>query len=195
VNGQTDFIFAEWTPTGHGLIFVFQNNIFYKSNPTVEPVQITFDGDRSTYNGVPDWVYEEEIFSSNKANWVSPDGTKLVYIRFDDTPTVLMNIPVYGPPGNLDYQYTRQFGIHYPKAGTPNPTVKLFYVDLAAIEPGVQPVRQEILAPTELPSPADQIISSVSFANNSTLIAVWMNRVQNHAYVQACQAITCRTVS
>jgi Dipeptidyl peptidase IV (DPP IV) N-terminal region len=73
--------------------------------------------------------------------------------------------------------------------------VKLFYVDLAALQPGVQPVRQEILAPTDLPNAADQIISSVSFASNNTLIAVWMNRVQNHAYIQECQVVTCRTVS
>jgi dipeptidyl-peptidase 4 len=116
VNSQQQpLIYADWSPIGNALIFVFQNDIYYKTNPLAPEIRITTDGDRSIYNGVPDWVYEEEIFASNKANWVSPDGTKLVYIHFDDTPTHLMNIPVYGPPGSLEFQYTRQFGIHYPK--------------------------------------------------------------------------------
>jgi hypothetical protein len=73
--------------------------------------------------------------------------------------------------------------------------VKLFYVDLSTLQQGSAVNRQEIQAPTELPLPADQIISSVEFANNSTLIAVWMNRVQNNAYIQACQGVSCRMVS
>jgi hypothetical protein len=73
--------------------------------------------------------------------------------------------------------------------------VKLFYVDLSTLQQGSAVNRQEIQPPTELPLPADQIISSVEFANNSTLIAVWMNRVQNNAYIQACQGVSCRMVS
>ena len=30
----------------------------------------------NTYNGVPDWVFEEEVFEDNKALWWSPAGTR-----------------------------------------------------------------------------------------------------------------------
>ena len=49
-----------WTPTGNGLAFVFQNNIFVRNaakNPATQ--QITNSGvPGKIYNGVADWVYE-----------------------------------------------------------------------------------------------------------------------------------------
>ena len=37
------------------------------------------------YNGIPDWVYEEEVLASDNAIWWSPDRKFLCYMRFDDT--------------------------------------------------------------------------------------------------------------
>ena len=40
---------------------------------------LTYTGkDKDVYNGVPDWVHEEEVFEDNKAMWWAPDGQKLV---------------------------------------------------------------------------------------------------------------------
>ena len=30
------------------------------------------------YNGIPDWVFEEEVFEDNFALWWAPDASKLV---------------------------------------------------------------------------------------------------------------------
>ena len=37
------------------------------------------------FNGIPDWVFEEEVFEDNYALWWSPDGNKLVWGHFNDT--------------------------------------------------------------------------------------------------------------
>lgn len=57
----------------------------------------------------------EEVFSSNKALWFSPDGTKLAFGRFDDTAAPLMVVPIYGQPGSLIFQYPRANIVKYPK--------------------------------------------------------------------------------
>lgn len=60
------------------------------------------------------FVFTEEVFSSNKAVWFSPSGTKLAFGHFDDSHTPVMNIPYYGFPG-LTFQYPTAIPIHYPK--------------------------------------------------------------------------------
>jgi dipeptidyl-peptidase-4 len=57
----------------------------------------------------------EEVLSSNKALWFSPDGKKLAYATFNDNKTKVMSIPFYGLPGNQEYQYTHAVNIRYPK--------------------------------------------------------------------------------
>lgn len=61
------------------------------------------------------FVFSEEVFSSNKALWFSPDGKKLAYGRFDDTDVPIMVIPIYGEPGKISSQYPRANFIKYPK--------------------------------------------------------------------------------
>lgn len=57
----------------------------------------------------------EEVFASNKALWVSPDGKKVAYAKFDDTEVQTMKMPLYGEPGALTSQYTRIVELKYPK--------------------------------------------------------------------------------
>lgn len=172
---------VEWSPVGHSFIFVYLNNLYYKSSPDAEEIQLTTDGEASIYNGIPDWVYEEEVFSTNIASWFSADGQQLAFIRFNDTKTRLMKIPIYGPPGHPEFQYPHELTLHYPKAGTPNPTVNLYQVNLTSRE------KVEINPPAALvTSENDHIIASVGWANSGRLITIWKNRVQNHAIITTC---------
>lgn len=57
----------------------------------------------------------EEVLSSNKALWFSPDGKKVAYGRYNDTDVPIMVLPIYGEPGKLAYQYPRANVIKYPK--------------------------------------------------------------------------------
>lgn len=57
----------------------------------------------------------EEVFSGKTALWLSPDGKKLAYVRFDDSPVRRINIPIYGIPGAPDFQYPAELPVNYPK--------------------------------------------------------------------------------
>jgi dipeptidyl-peptidase-4 len=101
------------------LIIVDNVNMYYKSSPTAESVKVTNDGDNSSshkiINGVPDWVYEEEVFSSNSATWFSKDGKKIAFIQFIDSNVPTITLPIYGLPGQ--YKYPEPIPVSYPKAG------------------------------------------------------------------------------
>ena len=57
-------------------------------------IQLTTSGiDGVIYNGIPDWVSEEEVFEDNKALWWSPDGSRLVYGVFNDTLVESVTLP------------------------------------------------------------------------------------------------------
>uniref|UniRef100_A0A182Q376 Venom dipeptidyl peptidase 4 n=1 Tax=Anopheles farauti TaxID=69004 RepID=A0A182Q376_9DIPT len=183
VDGQRRALnLVEWSPVNHSFVFVYQNNLYYRETPTSPEVQITTDGSPSVYNGIPDWVYEEEVFSTNIATWFSPDGERIAFIRFNDTETPLMKIPIYGPPGNPEYQYPRELTLHYPKVGTKNPEIDLFQYDLKTRK------LREIEPPVELNRPTrDHIITSVGWTRER-LVTIWMNRIQNHAIIRSCAA-------
>ncbi|MCD8206642.1 MAG: S9 family peptidase, partial [Bacteroidales bacterium] len=93
---------------------------------TAEEKRLTFDGSEVILNGYASWVYYEEIFgrpSRYRAFWWSPDSRKLAFYRFDNSSVPVF--PIYsavGQDGSL--RRTR-----YPKAGEPNPEVRIGVVD------------------------------------------------------------------
>ncbi|XP_028028564.1 venom dipeptidyl peptidase 4-like isoform X1 [Bombyx mandarina] len=167
-----------WGPRGTSLAFVYLNNIFYQSSLTAVPQQITTTGEINViYHGVPDWVYEEEVFSSNNAMWFSADGQKLAYVTFDDTNVRVMPVPHYGVPGNINYQYTQHHQIRYPKPGTTNPTVTVTLRDLNSGSSNAY------AAPSDLNEP---ILRTVQFTANNVIALMWTNRVQTTLRVVLC---------
>uniref|UniRef100_A0A1Y1KXZ8 Venom dipeptidyl peptidase 4 n=1 Tax=Photinus pyralis TaxID=7054 RepID=A0A1Y1KXZ8_PHOPY len=176
-NGELILQLAVWGPVGNAIVFVARNNIFYQPSAASFSTQLTVDGHiGNVYNGVPDWVYEEEVLSTNQALWFSPDGKKLAYGKFTDTAVKIMTLPVYGEPGNLDFQYTKAVQVRYPKAGTKNPVVTLHVVDLEANSD------VNLLAPSNVAN-QEPILAAVSWATKDTVSAIWMNRVQNEASI------------
>ncbi|XP_037042142.1 venom dipeptidyl peptidase 4 isoform X1 [Bradysia coprophila] len=193
LNGTVNsrLLLAEWAPTGSSIVFVANDrNIYYKQSVTSAPITITDDGGPVIFNGVCDWVYEEEVFSSKTALWFSPDGTKLAYVQFNDTEVQVMHLQIYGPPGSIQYQYVHLVPMHYPKVGTRNPTVKLYSVNLSGLTVGQPVPKNEISAPEPVRD-VENIVTSVAWQNNDTVISVWMNRVQNQAYLQSCVNSNC----
>jgi dipeptidyl aminopeptidase len=64
--------FASWSPVGHALAFVHSNDLYVipesamgDSNP--KAVRVTTDGSETVFNGVPDWVYEEECTARTRS--------------------------------------------------------------------------------------------------------------------------------
>jgi len=62
-------MFAKWSPTSSSLAIVADYNIYYI--PTVtkpnKVIQMTFNGSKDFYNGIPDWIYagKNEYICSN----------------------------------------------------------------------------------------------------------------------------------
>uniref|UniRef100_T1GFX1 Dipeptidylpeptidase IV N-terminal domain-containing protein n=1 Tax=Megaselia scalaris TaxID=36166 RepID=T1GFX1_MEGSC len=172
-NKQEYLLMATWSPVGNALILNYDRNLYYKSSVFGKEIQLT---NNQYFNGIPDWVYEEEVFNSNVAVWFSPDGNRIAFIQFDDSQTSLINIPIYGESGNMNFQYTKNRPIFYPKAGSKNPFVKLFYINLN----DTHFLPYQIQAPEEL-NTSEYIITVVSWVNNYKILSIWMNRVQNMA--------------
>ncbi|KAE9544117.1 hypothetical protein AGLY_001806 [Aphis glycines] len=179
-----DLQLVKWSPVGHSLAIVNHNNVYYIPDITnlTSTIQLSFTGGSELYNGIPDWVYEEEIISSNSAMWFSKQGTRLAYASYNDSLVPTMQIPVYGTPGNLAYQYPNIVSVHYPKVGVNNPTVELFVQRLDVIGEKPEPILVE--PPKELTSVTkDIILYTVQWSDDTNLFTFWMNRVQNKTYL------------
>lgn len=77
--------------------------------------------------------------------------------------------------------------------GTKNPTVKLYSVNLSGLTVGQPATKNEISAPDDVKG-VENVITAVAWQNNETVISVWMNRVQNRAYLQSCINSNCNMV-
>jgi dipeptidyl-peptidase-4 len=104
------------------LAFVRQNNLHLWNNGKV--TQVTKNGSPVIFNGIADWVYEEEIISGSPTTWFSPDGEYLAYLSFDDSNVPIHTVPLFLQKTSKSTSiYPREVNIRYPKPGFPNPTV------------------------------------------------------------------------
>ncbi|CAG0878665.1 unnamed protein product [Darwinula stevensoni] len=177
----------EWAPVGASLYFVYDNNLYYVPHPEANKVfKLTVTGiPGMVFNGVADWVYEEEILSDHKAAWWSPTGKFLAYASFNDTDVPEIQYPIYGPL-KAHWQYPDIQSIHYPKPGRLNPTVELWVVDLSETGPAKS---FRLLPPREFQS-VDHYFSRVTWADPETVAITWMNRRQNVSIDVICHAST-----
>ncbi|KAI8968392.1 dipeptidyl peptidase IV N-terminal region-domain-containing protein [Mycotypha africana] len=129
VNFVPSVAYAAWSPTGHKLAYVQDNNLFITNVGTKATTQVTFDGSSTIFNGIPDWVYEEEVFASDNTLWWAPDSSHIAFIRYNETHVPVYDIPLYTV---LNDSYPIQLPIKYPKAGAPNPIVSLLIYSLTS---------------------------------------------------------------
>lgn len=131
---------ASWSPQSDAIVFTRQNNMYLRKLSSAKVIQITRDGGTELFYGVPDWVYEEEVFGGNSATWWSEGGDYVAFLRTNETavPEYPIQYFVSRPsgkkpePGEENYPEVRQ--IKYPKAGAPNPVVDLKFYDIAKDE-------------------------------------------------------------
>ncbi len=158
--------FTTLAPVGTRVAYVRDGNLFAASADNPGEQQLTTDGGKNDIlNARGDWVYEEEIFLRNgRAFWWSPDGTKLAFLRFDDTPVKRFNLVDNKElTGRLE-------AYPYPKVGDPNPTVKLGVVAASVGKPA-------FLDLTGYPA-ADTLISRVGWLPSGKVYAYVQNRTQ-----------------
>ena len=127
---------ATWAPTSDAIVFTKENNMFVRHIKSNEVSTITTDGGTQLFYGIPDWVYEEEVFQTNFATWWSRNGKYVAYLRTNESsvPEYPIEYFVSRPSGNTPAQgeedYPEIGKLKYPKAGAPNPTVDLQFYDV-----------------------------------------------------------------
>jgi dipeptidyl-peptidase-4 len=124
---------ARFSPDGKKIAYTKNKDLFVFDLLAQKEKRLTFDATEKVYNGWSSWVYMEEILgrpSNYAAFWWSPDGTKLAYFRFDDTP-----VPVFtlNRLDNTDGIHGKLEVTPYPKPGDPNPKVRVKVVDVTSL--------------------------------------------------------------
>ncbi|GAB0191522.1 dipeptidyl peptidase 4 [Grus japonensis] len=174
-TGTSSVILANTT-----LAYVWNNNVYIKVSPTAESVQITYNGeDNKIFNGIPDWVYEEEMFGTHSALWWSPNGNFVAYATFNDSEVPVIEYSFYSED---TLQYPKTIRIPYPKAGATNPTVQFFIVDTKSL-PDLRPT--EISPPAEIKL-RDHYLSVVTWVTDERICLQWLRRIQNFSVLTVC---------
>ncbi|XP_061572278.1 inactive dipeptidyl peptidase 10-like [Cololabis saira] len=169
---------AAWGRQGQQLVYIFENNIYYQSDVRSTSLRITSSGMEGViFNGIADWLYEDEILHSHLAHWWSPDGERLAFLTINDTLVPTMSLPQF-----TGSTYPRGLHYPYPMAGQTNPAVKLSVVNLFGATH-----TQELQPPDQLRF-RDFYISMVKWISNTHLAVRWLNRAQNASLLTVCDA-------
>lgn len=162
---------ASWSPQSDAIVFTRGNNMYLRKTSSKDVLKITTDGGKELFYGVPDWVYEEEVFSGNSATWWSNDGHYIAFLRTNETLVPEYPIQYFASrpsgevpePGLEAYPEVRQ--LKYPKAGAPNPTVDLQFYDV---------VKDEVFSiPTDSNFPDDdRLITELVWAGSEGKVIV-----------------------
>ncbi|XP_067137376.1 inactive dipeptidyl peptidase 10-like isoform X2 [Centruroides vittatus] len=184
---EAELQYAAWGRQGSQMVYVKDNNVYYSPLFTKrgEPRVLSQTGmDGVIYNGIPDWLYEEEILKSNNAIWWSDDGTRLSFASFDDSMVDVMQYSWYGSYKDSSNIYPQTMDLRYPKPGRPNPIVTLWVVDLAESSP-----TPKLVQPPKEYRDQDRYLTSVRWLDNKKLSVIWLKRSQNTSIVTLCSAV------
>jgi len=146
----------EFSPDGRMISFVRGNNLYVEDLGMQRRERaLTSDGGEKILNGRLDWVYQEELYGRGNfgAKWWSPDSTTIAFLRFDENP-----VPEFTVVDHIPYHQNVEI-TPYPKAGDPNPQVKLGIVSAAGGD-----IRW---VDTFKYQPADLLISRVAWSPDS----------------------------
>jgi dipeptidyl-peptidase 4 len=130
-NNDVPEVNACFSPDGQKLAYTKNKDLYIYKLQENKEIRLTFDASDRIYNGYSSWVYMEEILgrpSRYAAFWWSPDGSKIAYLRTDETVVPVFTInrldEADGIHGKLEQ-------VPYPKAGDPNPKVKMGIADIS----------------------------------------------------------------
>ncbi|KAK5956917.1 hypothetical protein OHC33_002406 [Knufia fluminis] len=179
---------ASWSPKGDAVVFTRDNNLFVRllkdsnGSATTAVRQITKDGGPEFFYGIPDWVFEEEVFQGNVATWWDREGKFVAFMRTNETMVPEFPVDYYlsRPSGERAKagleNYPDEKRIKYPKAGAPNPVVDMLFYDLEANEMFEVEIDGDF-------KDDDRIIADVLWADDGRVIVKELNRVSDKVRV------------
>lgn len=162
------------SPDGRMISFRWKNELCVLELATKATRQMTRDSTATVWNARTDWVYPEEL-DLGTAHWWSPDSSKIAFLQFDVSRE---EIYPHAHLLNRDALYEPQ---RYPKAGTPNPDVRL----------GVIPATGGKVTWAEPALGADSLLARVEWLPDSRSVAIQrLNRIQNELTLLFADAAT-----
>lgn len=164
-----------FSPDGNQIAFVRDNNIFLvKLLYDNAESQVTKDGKyNETINGIPDWVNEEE-FSFNTAYCFNADGTKICWIKYDESAVKTYSLQMFkglSPEREENSDYPSLYSYKYPKAGQDNSKVSVWSFDIKSRR------TQQLQVPLDEDGYIPRILST---DNPDRIIVYTLNRHQDN---------------
>ena len=173
VSAAGSQMFAKFSPDGTRVGFVRDNDLWTTDPATGDERRLTRDGSEVIVNGTSDWVYEEELDLRDAWRW-SPDGRRIAFWRFDQSPVETFYMV------DESAVYSRPIPLRYPKAGSDNSLVRIGVVDLAT--------DSTVWIDTDH---GDGYLARMDFAASPTEIAIQrLNRTQNRLDLLLADATT-----
>jgi len=169
-----------FSPDGRRITYTRSNDLYTMDLATGAEVRHTTTGSETLLNGILDWVYMEELFTRGdvRAFWWSPDGERIAFLEFDESP--VPRYPIVDQV-NRDAPVTFQ---RYPRPGDPNPIVRVGIVS-ASGGPVVW---------SDVDTRDDSYIVRVNWTGDSRSVAIEkMNRAQDHLTLYFADATTGRS--
>jgi len=124
----------KFSPEGSRVAYLRSHNLYVRPISGKAEKQLTSekdnekDKDENLLNGEVDWVYAEELDVRSNYFW-SPDGKDIVFLQMNET-----KVPSYPIPDWLPTHPTVDLE-KYPKAGDPNPSVRLGVISASGGKP------------------------------------------------------------
>eukprot|EP00128_Syssomonas_multiformis_P016379 Colp12_sorted_trinity150504_noHs@18833 len=174
-NPTSRLQYAAWSPNSRDLIYVIDNDLYALRNMQ-DSVRVTNNGQKNLFfNGIPDWVYEEEVLGTNSASWFSPQGRYVAYFSLNAT-----GVPVDFWPFYSQSLYDELIETSYPKPGTKNTEASFWVFDTVT----GQNKQFDVEAPFE------SYYTEVEWATEDTVGFRRMNRAQNESVLIICTVPT-----
>lgn len=175
---------AVMSPNGKYVVYAkADNNLYiYKVDFKTE-VAITNDANTEIFNGISDWLYEEE-FGTTCLFAFSPDNKQIAFVRLDETevPTFSWQTYLADDEDQLSNKglYPQLHSLRYPKAGTPNAKASICVYD----------IHYKTIRTMELPANMDGYLPRITWTPltkptkkdeqpTSDLVILHLNRDQN----------------
>ncbi|XP_064076712.1 inactive dipeptidyl peptidase 10 isoform X1 [Vanessa tameamea] len=198
---------AAWLGTEGALLLVADNEVLARPAPPARRaplLRLTTDASPGrVYNGVSDWLYQEEVTKTASATWGSTDGTFVLYVQYDDSKVSELRFPHIsegiGGTGasrsgfllptlnnSIPSVFPDHITVRYPTPGSSIPQVTLWII---AVQNVTSPPKWEVKPPSTLDGIEYYLISAQWVGKeNSHIGVVWMNRAQNYTVYSSCYA-------
>lgn len=178
------------SPDGKLKAFYRNRNLWLSDANGGNESAITTDGNEKTRikYGSASWVYGEELNQSS-AMWWSPDGKKVAYYRFDESP-----VPDYFLQLDQTKLQSKMDIEAYPKAGVANPIADMFVYDIETKKSVQFDIRDG--KPFENSTVGHYVYRVTWSPDGTELLANRTNRRQNIMEFTACNPQTgkCRVI-